>query len=94
MTDPRVERLAELVVRYSLELEEGRVLRIDAPDVASPLVGALYRAALAAGANPYANIALEGLAELLVERGPNEQLDYISPVQWHEIATVDAVVTV
>jgi aminopeptidase len=92
--DPRVERLGELIVSYSLELREGQVLRIDGFTVASPLVLALYRAALAVGAHPYPNVSLDGLFELLLERGSEEQLAYVSPVQWHETETVDAVVTI
>ena len=94
MTDPRVERLADLVVNYSLELREGQIVRIDGFDVAAPLSLALYRSALAAGAHPYTNLTLDGLSELLVGHGSEEQLAYISPVQWREIETIDALVTI
>ena len=33
MTDPRLARLAELIAGYSLELQPGKVLRIDTPAV-------------------------------------------------------------
>ena len=33
VTDPRVEKLAQLIVNYSLELSEGHILRIDTSDV-------------------------------------------------------------
>jgi aminopeptidase len=92
--DPRAERLADLVVNYSLELREGQILRIDGFDVAAPLAVALFRAALAAGACPYTNLTLEGLAEILVAEGSDDQIRYISPVDWHEVETVDAVVTI
>ncbi|MBA2537030.1 MAG: aminopeptidase, partial [Actinobacteria bacterium] len=49
MRDPRVDRLADLIVNYSLDLGEGEVVRIDGFDVAAPLALALYRSALAAG---------------------------------------------
>jgi len=39
MRDQRVARLGELIVDYSLGLEPGKVLRIDAPPVATPLHG-------------------------------------------------------
>ncbi|HEX2506006.1 MAG TPA: aminopeptidase [Gaiellaceae bacterium] len=94
MTDARVERLADLVVGYSLDLGEGDVVRIDGLDVAAPLLLAIYRSALAAGALPYANVSLDGLLELLLETGSDEQLEYISPVPWKEIETVDALVTI
>jgi aminopeptidase len=92
--DRRVETLADLVVRYSLELGEGQILRIDALDVAAPLTLALYRSALGAGAHPYPNVLLDGVVELLLERGSDEQLEYLSPLQWHEVETIDALITI
>jgi aminopeptidase len=94
VTDPRIERLARLIVEYSLELGERQILRIDAPDAASPLGLALYRAALAAGAFPYTNVSVDGLLEILLEEASEEQLAYVSPLQWHEIETIDALATV
>lgn len=94
MTDPRIDRLAELLAGYSLDLRAGQVVRFDAHEVASPLLVALVRSALRRGALPYTNVALEGFAELLLERASDAQLTYLSPVQWQEVETVDAFVTV
>jgi aminopeptidase len=94
VNDPRVEKLAELVVDYSLELGEGQILRIDAVDVGAPLALHIYRAALAVGAHPYTSVTLEGIAEALLGEGSEEQLDYVSPLQWNEIETIDALVTI
>jgi aminopeptidase len=92
--DPRVARLGELVVNYSLGLERGKVLRIDAPPVAEPLAVEIYRAALAAGAHPYVDFQLERLPELLLAEADDEQLDYVSPIAKAELELVDAIVTV
>jgi len=94
MRDPRIERLADLIVRYSLGLRPGQALRIDGFDVAAPLALDLYRAALRAGALPYTNLTLSGLGELLVREGNDEQIAFISPVRWHEIESIDALVTI
>ncbi|MDP8911544.1 MAG: aminopeptidase, partial [Actinomycetota bacterium] len=94
MTDPRVERLAELIVGYSLRLRPGQVFRIDGSEQASPLILALHRAALRAGAHAYARVTLAGLAEQLVERGSEEQLTYVSPVEWAEAELLDAWATI
>lgn len=94
MRDPRVARLAELIVHYSLGLEAGKVLRIDAAPVAGPLATELYRAALAVGAHPYVNVELERLSELMLAEGSGEQLDFVSPIAKAEIDLVDALVTV
>jgi aminopeptidase len=94
VTDPRVDRLADLIVDYSLELDEGQVVRLDGFEVAAPFVLALYRAALAAGAHPYTRLSFSGLLEILLEHGSGEQVDYISPLQWNEIEQLDALVTI
>jgi aminopeptidase len=94
VNDPRIERLASLLVDYSLELGAGEMLLIEAFDVAGPLVVALHRKAIERGANPYAHIQLEGLSELLVEEGTDEQLAFVSDIQYAESDAVDAVITV
>ena len=94
MRDPRVARLGELIVSYSLDLRPGQVLRIDAAPVGTPLAVELYRAALAVGAHPYVNVELERLPELLLEEGTDEQLDFVSPIGFVELEALDAIVTV
>jgi aminopeptidase len=92
--DPRLERLATLLVDYSLELREGEVLRINASDAAAPLILELQRVALARGAHVYANVALEGLAELLVAEGSRAQREFVSPLALREVDRLDAEVTI
>ena len=94
MTDARLARLAELLVGYSIELQPGKILRIDTPTVGAPLTEELYRAALRRGAYAYADVELERLAEILVEEGNGDQLDFVSPVAETEIEQVDAIVTI
>ena len=94
MTDPRVARLAELAVSYSLVVKPGQVLRVDAPPVAAPLAIEIYRAALAAGAHPYIDLELERLAELMLAEASDEQLDFVSPIAHAELAELDALVTI
>ena len=94
MNDPRVARLAELLIGYSLELEPGKIVRLDGSESGAPLLLELYRAALRRGALPYVNVAIEGLAEQLVAAGTEEQIAFVSPIQEREWARIDAVVTV
>jgi aminopeptidase len=94
MRDPRLARLAELVVGYSLELRPRDVLRIDVAPVGAPLAVELYRAALRVGAHPYVNVELERLPELLAKEGSDEQLRFVSPIESAEVELVDAVVSV
>jgi aminopeptidase len=79
--DPRLERLAELIAGYSLDLREGQVYRIDGEEVAIPLVVALYRAALHRGALPYTKVLPSGLDEIALAEASDEQLGHIPEVE-------------
>jgi aminopeptidase len=94
MRDPRFDRLAELVLDHSLELKPGQVLRIQGGSVAAPLILALHRGAIGRGAHAYAAVELEGLRELLVAEGTEEQLDFVSPIELREMDAIDAAVTI
>jgi len=94
VTDPRIARLADLIVDYSLKLRPGQVFRVDALDAASPLALEFYRSAIRAGAFPYTSLGLEGTLELLLEHASTEQIEYIAPQQWEEIEELDAIATI
>ena len=85
MRDPRIEKLAELITGYSLDLREGQVYRIDGEESSIPLAAALYAAAIRRGANPYTRIVPSGLDEIELEHASEEQLSYIPELE--EIAT-------
>ena len=53
MTDPRVSRLADVVVNYSTGVKEGDVVLIQGPELAEPLIVEIVRATVAAGALPH-----------------------------------------
>jgi len=94
MTDPRVAKLADLLVNYSLELKPGEIVRIDGGTVAAPFVRELYRAALRAGANPRTRVEVEGIDVIAVGEASEEQLTFISEIDRFEIEHVDALVTI
>jgi aminopeptidase len=94
LRDPRLERLATLLVDYSLGIREGEVLRINASEAAAPLILELQRVGIARGAHVYANVALEGLAEQLVAEGTREQREFVSPIALREVDRLDAEVTI
>ena len=94
MNDPRLARLAKLLVDYSLGLREGEVVRINSSDAAAPLVLALQRVALERGVHAYANVALEGLAEILVAEGSKAQREFVSELAYREVDRLDAEITI
>jgi aminopeptidase len=94
MSDPRVAKLGELLVNYSLELQPGQLVRIDAATVATPLVTEAYREALRAGANPRTRIEVEGLDVIAVAESSDDQLVFVSEIDRYEVEQVDAVLTI
>ncbi|MBN2695782.1 aminopeptidase [bacterium] len=94
MGDLRVKKLAQLLVNYSLKLKKGELLSINTSDIAHPLVKEVYREAIEVGAHPDLNIELEGLKEILLKNGSDEQLKHLSPKEDMVYRNYDAVLTI
>jgi len=94
MTDPRIEKLASVLVHHSLRLRKGDLFVINSGHSAAPLVTAVYRQALDAGAHTHVHIGLEGLNEVFFKHASPQQLRYVSPLALHEIKTITAQLTI
>ena len=90
MGDPRMARLARVVVLHSLAVIDGDLLQVVANLVAAPLVHEVYREALLAGAHPVVRFGSETADELLYRHGSDEQLRFISPMDRVEAEKVTA----
>jgi aminopeptidase len=95
LRDARYDALAELVLDHSLRLEPGNVLRIEGEAVAgAPLIVSLHREATKRGIHCYTALDLNGLKEILVAEGSDEQLEFVSPIELRELDAIDASVTI
>jgi aminopeptidase len=94
MTDPRIERLADVLVSYSIGVRPGDRLIVDAPSLAAPLVREIYRLALRAGGHPEARIMLDGAQEALLALGSDGQLEWVSPRLTDAMEAADARIAV
>jgi len=65
MKDPRHDRLAKLLVEYSVELKKGERCLIQTVDVPMEMVEALIRAVYEAGAYPVVNLTSERVQRVL-----------------------------
>ena len=79
MADQRLRRLAQVLVRYSLEVKKGDRLAIMTGPIAAPLVQEVVREAVRAGAFPETFVELPGVQEIMLKEGSDEQLRYIPP---------------
>lgn len=81
MSEIPFQRMAQVLIHYSLGLKPGERLAIQADAQAAPLVKAVVREALHVGAYPDTFIALPGVREIILREGSDEQLSYISPAE-------------
>ena len=81
MADPRLQKLAKVLVHYSLKLKPGDRLLINSMDIAAPLIREVFREAVRAGAHIDTDITIDGMGEILLREGSDEQLNYISEME-------------
>lgn len=89
MRDPRLDRLADVLVRYSTKIKRGDLVGITAEPGALPLVEAVAEAAIKIGANVVWVPRAESLIEALLTHGTTEQIAWASPLSLHHIETID-----
>jgi aminopeptidase len=90
MRDLRLEKLADVLVNYSVGVQKDQVVRISGPPVGQPLVVELYRKVLAAGGYPVVRMMPDELQEIFLKHGSDDQLKHVSPIQVFEYETIDA----
>ena len=89
MADPHIERLADVIVHYSTRVGPDDLVLIEAPAAAAPLTRAVYERVLGAGGHPEARVVVDGLAELLLDHGTDDQLEWINPSRVEEFERAD-----
>lgn len=92
--DPRVEKLADVMVNYSLELKKGDWVRIQGTVGAMPFIKAFYKKAVEIGANPFYLAVVDDLAEIFLKNASDEQLKFVSETQKYEAEHIDALMAV
>jgi len=90
MFDPRVKKLAQVLVHYSLEIQPGWKFIIQTNPLAEDLALAVYEEALKKGAYPQILCGFDQAEEIFYKCASKEQLEYISPIHKLVIETYDA----
>lgn len=90
MHDPRLTKLADVLVNYSIGVKPGQLVSLTGPDIGSPLILELARAVLKAGGNPITRITLEAMQEMMLKHGNEDQLKFVNPVLLYEFEKIDA----
>jgi aminopeptidase len=79
MADLRLEKLADLLVNYSVAVRPGDKVAIQGETQAEPLFKALYAKVLQAGGHPFLALSPNGLSELFYKLASDDQIKHIPP---------------
>ena len=96
MTDPRISKLAHLLVDYSTDVQHDDQVLIWAPGTTTsmPLLLAIYERVLERGGHPHIAPYLRGAEDIFFEHAKNHQLDYVSPLYKLAVDTFDVIIRV
>jgi len=89
MRDTRIDKLANVLVSYSVKVKRGDMVRITGPTTALPLVRAVYREILIAGGHPLIRLSDDECTDILFAHASPKQLSYLNPLTMHEVETID-----
>ena len=93
MPDPRVDKLAQVLVNYSIGVKPGDRVLLQGGAVAEPLLKAIYIEILKAGGHTLLRPSLPGFDELLYTYGSDEQIQHIPSPMKLIFETYDAAIS-
>ncbi|MFP3854113.1 MAG: aminopeptidase [Anaerolineales bacterium] len=100
MTDERVERLADILVSYSMEVQPGHYVALYGSHEADELLRALYRKVLQAGAYPYVFSGYDvyfsygGYDDIFFREASEEQLQHVFRTDRMVLEEFDAMLSI
>ncbi|MBI5561236.1 MAG: aminopeptidase [Deltaproteobacteria bacterium] len=95
MADKRVEKLASILVRHSVEVKKGDVVLIaSSSELAKPLVLAAYREVMRAGGNPMTSITFEETQNIFYDNASAEQIAHFPKIKLFEAKNIDCVINI
>jgi aminopeptidase len=77
MRDDRIEKLADILVEYSVEVRERDLVEIRGTYVSEPLILALYKRCLEAGAYPMIRASIPRAAPIFYRFAQQHQLEFV-----------------
>jgi len=89
MADIMIEKLARVLVRYSLGVKKGDWVRIEGNSLADDALRAAMAEVLNAGGHPTLRVGIDGTQRLMLEHGSPTQLRFVSPAAKLELEKVD-----
>ncbi|MBF0443880.1 MAG: aminopeptidase [Oligoflexales bacterium] len=94
MPDIRVKRLADLLVRYSLDVKPGQLVMLRSSTTASELITEAHRAILAQGGRSWPSLSVPGMEYIYYKHASDEVLSTYHPFEKDINERIDALLAV
>jgi aminopeptidase len=94
MSDPRIQKMARLLVEYCVEVKPGDRVIVNGGRAAFPLIKETFREVLRAGGLPYVGWREDELMEILLKEGSDEQLEHVPEPSRLLYETYDATINI
>jgi len=89
-----LEKYADLLVNYCVDLQPGEKLFVQSTTLAEPLIREVYRAALKAGGNCDFNMSFREQHRIFYQHADGNQLKHVSPLYQKAIEEYDAYIRI
>lgn len=89
MRDSRLDKMAKVLVDYSLEVKPGDLVLMSGESGGLPLMEALYEHLIRAGAHVKTTVISEGWDEIFYKFATDAQLEHTCPFALHEVTHCD-----
>jgi aminopeptidase len=94
MLDPRVQKLARLLVEHSVRVKENEQVAVMGWPPAMPLMEAAYEVVLERGGHPVMLLDYALNDEAMLRLGTTAQLEYVSPIHRLAFETFEAIIKI
>jgi aminopeptidase len=94
MADPRIAKLADLLVNYSVSVRSGDKVLINGNSMAAPLLREVYTSVLRAGGHPLMLVSLPDMDDVMYRLASEEQLMFLPPPLMLGVETYDASISI
>ena len=94
MMNTNLEKLAKVVVDYSLKVEKGHLVGIEGPSFATDMFQALTAEIIKKGAHILVMPRVDGLRELMLKYSTDEQLEFVDYVEKGSYTELDRIIEI
>jgi aminopeptidase len=94
MSDPRMLKLADLLVNYCVEIQPNDWVMVRGDIVAEPLIAEVVAAVVRAGGRPTVLLSSDGVTEAYMREAPQSVLEWVSPTEVLIYEEADALISI